>query len=84
MTITNLSPNTNNGDQEKSSDRLLVVDGKKQSAIRNHLVILSLILMISGGFSIEIQTSELYTKVKIVKQQSPLAEAIDLLGNWLH
>lgn len=63
---------------EQNSKISPVVNEVKQPVGRR-LVVFSLVLFASTGFSIEVEASDF--KVKILKQQSPVTEVIDLLSN---
>ena len=71
---------TNN--QKIRSELTPVVNEAKQPTIRQRLITFIMILLMSGGFSIEVEVSESYTKVKIMKQQSSLTEVVEFLGTW--
>jgi len=62
----------------KNSKLCPVRDEVKQPA-KHRLITLSLIILASTGFSIEVEASDF--KVRIVKEQSPIAEVVDLLDN---
>lgn len=58
-----------------------VVNEVKQPVGRR-LIAYGLILSLSGGFSIIVETPDI--NVKILKQQSPVTEVIDLLSNFFN
>ncbi|MDY6782025.1 MAG: hypothetical protein SW833_05640 [Cyanobacteriota bacterium] len=44
---------------------------------KKRLASLSLILLLSGGFSVEVETSKLYWRVSLAKEPNPLVKILD-------